>query len=199
MKGRICFAGLGVTALAAVWAGCSTGVPGTGTGIMSAASSSSSGAGGATSSSSSAGGSVSSIPFACGGPAAPPSAGDCLITVDAGDDAGTGVQCNPVTNAGCSAGDLCDLSGDSNVVGFICYPGPGSVAVCAACDDETPATTCQAGSSCITYDDAQDSACARYCCTDADCGHAGQCSTVGAGDTNLFGSIAPNLGLCVPK
>jgi hypothetical protein len=67
--------------------------------------------------------------------------------------------------------------------------------ICKACDDLSDATSCAAGMTCFTYAP-KASACARYCCTDADCG-SGHCSTKN-NNVAFFGTVAPNLGLCTP-
>jgi hypothetical protein len=127
------------------------------------------------------------LPLECTVPATSVSGGSC-VTVVAANDAGTGVQCNPVTNAGCAAGSACDTSQDmnGNTVGFICYPPPPpiTVAVCGMCDDVN--TACVPGATCF-------GTCAKYCCTDADCGE-GTCSTGGG---MAFAPAAPTLGICL--
>ena len=55
-------------------------------------------------------------------------------------------------------------------------PGPANAVTCATCDYATPATTCHGGMTCYTYGGNGDTACAKYCCTDADCG-TGKCTT----------------------
>jgi hypothetical protein len=137
-----------------------------------------------------------SVAYQCSVPATPPSGGSC-VTVVAANDAGTGIQCNPVTNAGCSAGEACDVSRDSNqsLIGFICYPGPNPEGICAICPNgSNDAGECAAGGTCLLSDPAI-AQCARYCCTDADCGE-GTCQPSPQGAT-LFGPVAPSLGVCV--
>jgi hypothetical protein len=80
-------------------------------------------------------------------PATAPSGGSCYLG-----------NCNPVTNAGCSASQTCDMSTE----GFNCFPA-GTADTCEACDVEN-GPYCASGGVCV------DNACARYCCTDADCG-----------------------------
>jgi hypothetical protein len=79
--------------------------------------------------------------------------------------AGKKFQCNPLTNAGCdrTKDESCD---DDEHGGFGCYPGPNSVKEGGKCDDEAG---CQGGFGC-EMDDDDDGVCARYCCTDAECG-----------------------------
>jgi hypothetical protein len=130
-------------------------------------------------------------PFECTIPATPPSGGSC-VTVGAANDAGTGIECNPVTNAPCPTGQQCDTNFDmnNNLIGFVCFPS-NNVAVCMTCDPSNN-LACAASGTCFTYDNAGDSACAQYCCTDTDCG-AGKCSTMVGGG---FGPVAPMLGVC---
>jgi hypothetical protein len=121
--------------------------------------------------------------MSCTAPATAPSAGSC-VTVD-----GTKNKCNPITNQGCdtAAGEACDFGS----AGFECYPSPpaNTEALCAACD-LTNGPACLPGSSCVNaIGDAGATKCARFCCTDADCG-AGKCDTTTTGG-------AP--GLCVNK
>lgn len=111
---------------------------------------------------------------ACGAPMTSPSAGSC-ITVDAN----AGIECNPVTNAGCdtAAGEACDFSAD----GFTCYPAPNDAALCGACD-QSAGPYCAGGMTC------PGDKCAKFCCNDGDCGANGKC------DTTLTGM---DVGLCV--
>lgn len=217
MSKKFLWAGLVNAVLLASWAGCSSSSGGgttTGTtthtttssssGTASSSSGTGTGGGTTTSSFSSSSGSSSSsssgtaVPFQCTVPSTPPSTGSCVTTV-AANDAGTGVECNPVTNGGCTGSDACDVNVDENgdVIGFVCYSPEGSAftdTLCAACDNTTDATSCPAGQTCLPYDQAGDSACAQYCCSDADCG-SGKCTTMGSSGA-IFGSTASNLGIC---
>jgi hypothetical protein len=118
----------------------------------------------------------------CTVPTTSPSAGSC-VTVDT-----TSNLCNPVTNAGCNAatGEACDFDGAG---GFKCWAPPpaNTAAVCAACDT-TNGPACMPTSTCMDVPGGK-TACARFCCTDADCG-TGLC------DTTVTGG-AP--GVCVVK
>ena len=80
--------------------------------------------------------------------------------------AGTKLQCNPLTNAGCdrTKDEACD---DDERGGFGCYPGPNAVDEGGKCDDEEG---CRGGLGCDMDDDDDDGVCARYCCKDSDCG-----------------------------
>jgi hypothetical protein len=212
--------GVAATGLAMVWVGCTpsnlgggaTGAPATGGSTGTMAMSSSSGTIATTSSSSSTGaggkgtggkgaggtsanggaGGADQNPYECTVPASPHSGGSCVTTV-AANDAGTGIECNPVTNEGCPAGSNCDGSVDSsnNLIGFVCYTGDTST----VCDSCTTQDLCGVGTTCVALTSAGTTAvCAQYCCTDADCG-AGKCSTTLQG-SSLFGPLAPNLGVC---
>ena len=58
--------------------------------------------------------------FSCNSaPATAPSGGSC-VTV-AANDAGTGIECNPVTNAPCATGEQCDINTDNtnDIIGWI--------------------------------------------------------------------------------
>ncbi len=135
--------------------------------------------------------------FSCNTPpATPPSAGSC-VTVVAVNDAGTGIECNPVTNAPCSTGEQCDVNTDnnSNIIGWLCWPPPNNATVCQNCNDSN-GPTCVGGTTCFGTDSSgSSSACAQYCCTDADCGSSGKCTTE-QGGTAFFGPLAPSLGIC---
>lgn len=200
MKERMVLVGLVTSISLVVWAGCggskSSGTTATGTGATGSTStthtssvSTGTGAGGMGT------GGTATNPFECTVPSTPPSGGSC-VTVGAMNDAGTGIQCNPVTNAGCSATDECDTNADSTtmmLVGFVCYPPMGTpAAVCAACDDQN-GPTCAGGTTCFPFSSTQ-AVCAHYCCTDADCG-SGKCTTMGTSGA-LFAPLASSLGVC---
>ncbi len=145
------------------------------------------------------GGSTGDNPFQCTVPATPPSAGSC-VTVVAMNDAGTGIQCNPVTNQGCQTGEECDTVADDNgnLIGFGCYPPPNDAALCATCDNQN-GPFCKGGTTCFQTGAADGSSvCAQYCCSDADCGGAaGSCVTSDGNGGNIFDPLAPTLGICV--
>ncbi len=112
-----------------------------------------------------------------------------------GGNAGTGIQCNPVTNAPCSSTEQCDTNfdGAGDIIGFVCWPS-NNVALCAMCDPGNN-LACAPGGTCFIYDNNGDSACTQYCCTDADCG-TGKCQT-GFMGMPYFAPLAQNLGICV--
>ncbi len=115
-------------------------------------------------------------------------------------DAGTGIECNPVTNTGCTgANNACDYNTDNNgnLIGFVCFPNMTySVAACGTCDPTyAKGPYCDVGYTCQPLNEAGTiGVCARYCCTDADCG-SGKCTTT-VGDAGVWSPIANNLGLC---
>jgi hypothetical protein len=123
-------------------------------------------------------------------PATPPSGGHCIgLLVDA-NDAGTGLQCNPVTNEGCAADEACDVNTDStgNPIGFSCVPAPNAVPVCGSC----AGSQCAARTVCIQAPSLP-ATCVQYCCTNADCG-SGFCS---ASDHSFdFFPVAGEVGIC---
>jgi hypothetical protein len=160
----------------------SSGSATTSSGSASTSSSTSGGTGGATGN-----------PLECTVPTTPPSGGSCVTTVPE-NDAGTGVECNPVTNSPCAAADECDGDADNsgNSIGFVCFPGPNDATICGACDNQN-GPFCGAGLTCFDFGGATP-LCAKYCCTDADCG-AGKCTTSDSSGS-LYGPLAPNLGVC---
>lgn len=109
----------------------------------------------------------------CAVPAGAPSGGSCFSI-------GGADECNPVTQAPCNvaAGEACDLSQN----GFSCFPPPNDVELCGACDPVN-GPWCVAGATCV-------GACARYCCTDADCAPAGAC------DKATY-ELGGDVGVCV--
>jgi hypothetical protein len=113
---------------------------------------------------------------ACDAPAVSPSMGACV-------QLGGTIACNPVTNAGCVAGDACDTDGAG---GFVCYPPPNTEALCDACGPNA-AGYCQGGMACYSVTDT----CARFCCNDGDCG-------TGVCDLTYFGAGSP-VGICVQQ
>jgi hypothetical protein len=75
--------------------------------------------------------------------------------------------CNPVTNDGCSNGAGCDLGTETPPFNFTCYPPPFGAKLCEPCNpDSASGPFCDATLTC----DFTTKTCARFCCTDADCG-----------------------------
>ena len=153
-------------------------------------------------------GSVSNVPadadtgaesvFACSVPTVAPSKGNC-VTAPGSADAGssnTAIGCNPVTNEPCAAGEACDTTSSSagTVTGFACYPGPNTAGLCQICSVST-GPVCAGGLFCAVAVPPY-SACARFCCTNDDCGDAGVCVTSDGNGTAIFGGPTPNLGVC---
>ena len=94
--------------------------------------------------------------------------------------------CNPITNAGCKAGEQCDYAiGMGADDTFVCFPlDPMPTSVCEDCSMHF----CGAGLTCI-------GTCARYCCDNTDCG-TGICSkTTAQVDKPGMGAV----GICVAK
>jgi hypothetical protein len=124
-------------------------------------------------------------------------------------------SCNPVTNAGCAAGDACDFTQDQNMqTTFKCYPPPppNTVMVCGACDDMN--TACQGGATCLIPSGAMMGKCGKYCCADGDCGTGvcnkgstpfgvGICLTAASVDAGMADpscdapAVSPSMGTCV--
>lgn len=169
--------------------GASSSSRGTGPGSSSGAASSTHSTRSGSSSSGDAG---PTNPFECTVPATPPSGGSC-VTLVAPNDAGTGVECNPVTNAGCTGGAACDINTNSSltVIGFACYPPPATATICDPCSDHS-GPFCGPNLTCLSL--RKEAVCASYCCTNADCG-GGVCST-SLGGLSLFGPLAPSVGVC---
>lgn len=116
--------------------------------------------------------------------------------------AGLDVTCNPVTNAGCSDGDACETEADTSgqsLFGFVCYPGPNTVADCGSCDPtgQNP-PYCAPGSICFPIDQAGTMGqCAHYCCSDADCGPDGACLVTDTSHNPFFAPVSSTLGVCI--
>ena len=114
----------------------------------------------------------------------------CTLPAEAGTGAcvtlGGNIACNPVTSSPCNgdAGEACDIAPDG---GFQCFapPPPNSGTLCGTCDDQT--TACAPSTTCVTVDGGGGE-CARYCCTDGECG-TGHCDTTAL-------DVAP-VGICV--
>ena len=92
------------------------------------------------------------------------------------------VPCNPVVGSECTAeGSACDNGLD----GFDCYVKPNTVGLCGKCDDEK--LSCANG---LTCDLRGSRLCARWCCTDADCG-----DVVGSCDVSF--TRGGGVGICL--
>ena len=143
--------------------------------------------------------------FACTIPSPLPSMGSCVAFTpgDAGEiDAGIDMNgdpsitnCNPVTNAGCTGTDVCgpDVHSATNM-NYFCQPAgsPAGLAPCADCSGQT--ATCGGGGICIGVNSAgTEFFCAQMCCTDADCGASGSCST-----STLSPALPSGVGVCIP-
>lgn len=79
--------------------------------------------------------------------------------------------CNPVTNGGCLNGAGCDLGAEMPPFNFTCYPPPFGAGLCEACEPgSVNGPFCDPTLTCVRAT----KTCARFCCTDADCG-SGTC------------------------
>jgi hypothetical protein len=137
--------------------------------------------------------------FACAVPASAPSRGSCIDVPDAGIATNDGgVYCNPVTNEPCASGQTCDTTADSsgNINGLACYSGENTATLCSACS-VTQGPLCAGGLACADVGSAL-TACARFCCTDADCG-SGRCAHTDADGNVLFAGLPSGLGECAAK
>jgi hypothetical protein len=102
----------------------------------------------------------------CGVPQGAPSGGGCY--------AGHGEACNPLIND-CNGGYVCAFSNNYDGT-YECFPGPNTKGLCDQCN-YSQGPFCVAGLECLGQNYNQ---CARFCCTDADCGGApGSCIAVG--------------------
>jgi hypothetical protein len=199
MKTSMWFMGALATTLVASWAGC-----GGGGGSGAATTTSPTSTGGSTGSSSSSSGTSTADagptgPFECTVPSTAPSLGSCVTTV-AANDAGTGVECNPVTQSGCTGTyNACDYNVDDtgNLIGFTCFPNMMyTVPACGSCDPTyNKGPFCKPGFTCLVLDQAaQTGTCVRYCCTDGDCG-SGKCA-VTLRDAGVWSPVSNTLGVC---
>jgi hypothetical protein len=96
--------------------------------------------------------------------------------------------CDPVTSAGCHPGQSCDMS----VSGFKCYGGPNEVELCGKCGSLRGG--CVPGFTCLNINLTR---CARYCCTDAECGPNGICNH--AYVAKLMSAMTSPVGVCVER
>jgi hypothetical protein len=189
--------------------GATTGDPGSG-GAGAAGGSGSTGGSGASGGTGNGGGPS----LTCDVPEDPPSGGSCVTltppgTGGAGGGGGAGgaggaaggsgpaveILCNPVTNEPCAAGNACDTAfKDGELIAFQCYGGQNTIELCEGCESGPEAREfCAGGLACISKPDAPQGNCARYCCTDADCGQGNECAEV------TFAGAPPGLGYCLVK
>lgn len=91
-----------------------------------------------------------------------------------------GIQCNPMTNAGCSPGTACDMAANGGQYGFVCFPD-GTVAEGDPCNGVS-GPWCNATLHCGT------TKCSKFCCTSDDCGGSTpQCGMYDPGKVGTFG------------
>jgi hypothetical protein len=120
---------------------------------------------------------------ACEAPLPPPSLGSC-VTIGS-----PGIGCNPVTNGGCIDGAACDASDG----GYACYADGNVGGTCELCGYGNPLDFCVGGHHCAGV-------CARYCCSDADCGSRGHCDRKLIDDVfeaSGYRNPVPDVGLCM--
>ena len=112
-----------------------------------------------------------------------PSKGSCLQVAGL-------VTCNPVSGTGCTtAGSSCDRDDKGGFTCFTADQGPNTIALCGDCGVSD--AYCSNGTVCVESS-LNNNQCARYCCTNADCGSKGECTV---------GILAdyPTLGVCTAK
>lgn len=138
-------------------------------------------AGPSVSSSSSSGGAFTP---SCGGdtcdpvcypPIESPSGGTCIGIGAAG------VFCNPITNEGCVANEVCDLFIDEFGPNYLCY-GNSFYFTCSTC---SAWGECAQGYGCFDN-------CGKYCCDDADCGDLAHCDFTHVGSLGMPGGVCVN-------
>lgn len=102
------------------------------------------------------------------------------------------VLCNPVTGEPCRPGEACDRIQPypGTVSGFLCFPPPADATLCERCNIGG-GPFCASTLTCVGSGGGLSGAnvCARYCCTDEDCG-AGTCIK------GTFAPATPELGVC---
>lgn len=91
-------------------------------------------------------------------------------------------RCNPVTGEPCLVGSPCDLAVTPG--NFECYPPPAAVAVCGDCT----LAYCANGLTCVPS--GANAKCARFCCSDADCGNAA------CNKSTFAANLGPDVGVC---
>lgn len=121
-------------------------------------------------------------------------AGGGGATLPSGCADGVPINCNPVTNAGCTgSGEACDFS-DPNTTGvsFDCYPPPNSVPKGGVCGtDPTNGPWCIPSYGCDTPQGTGGSTsgiCRKYCCSASDCAAGETCAP--------FDTTLGTLGFC---
>jgi hypothetical protein len=119
---------------------------------------------------------------------------ECSAQLDAcGQAVRPDILCNPVTGEPCREGEQCDYVRPvpGSISGFFCFPPPANASLCMACNTDS-GPFCENTTTCVDALGAPargNGACARYCCSDDDCG-PGTCVAGG------FDPAAPDLGVC---
>jgi hypothetical protein len=111
-------------------------------------------------------------------------------TLPAGCFQGASVECDPFTNAGCAAGEACDVGVDSDqALHLVCYPPPNTQALGAACNAQS-GPFCQAGGVCT----GSPGICVPFCCNDSDCSAGTSCAPIDPSVGTLGGCMAAGTG-----
>lgn len=103
------------------------------------------------------------------------------------------ILCNPVMGEPCREGEACDYLQPvlGTISGFFCFPPPSDAGLCETCNTGT-GPLCANTLTCADESGGLSSgngSCARYCCTDGDCG-AGACVK------GTYAPAAPDVGVC---
>ena len=99
---------------------------------------------------------------------------------------GASVECNPLTNAGCSGGAACDVGIDENQAKhLICYPPPNPAPLGGACNAKD-GPFCVPGSVCT----GSPGTCVPFCCSNADCAAGTACAPIDPAIGTLGGCMA---------
>jgi hypothetical protein len=182
---RICLFGLAATGCVAkgqgIWAGPDGGAAG-------AAGSGTSGASGAAGASGNSGASGTGGEAAGAGTSSGGSSGSSALP--AGCFQGASAECNPLTNAGCSAGEACDAGIDeSQAVHLVCYPPPNPQAIGDTCNAQS-GPYCAPGGVCT----GSPGICVPFCCDDSDCSSGTSCAPIDPAIGTLGGCLQAGTG-----
>jgi hypothetical protein len=99
-------------------------------------------------------------------------------------------ECNPLSNAGCSAGAACDVGVDSSQQSkLVCFPPPNPAGLGQPCDTSA-GPYCVGGAVCT----GAPGTCIPFCCSSADCGSNEVCTPLDPGLGNLGGCLPAGTG-----
>lgn len=90
------------------------------------------------------------------------------------------LQCNPLTNASCTAGYACDLAPSTST--FLCFEPPNNAQPNQSCSNASTGPYCIGGYRCT----GEPGVCKKYCCSSADCG-GGTCTPLSGGQYGTIG------------